>query len=241
MAGMTLGELLELMHTSATRWKTLRATGTEWRDPKLNREAFMGAMHRLSTKVPVGEAPVEPPSVEPWRLWIRQPSSYRTVFTVDGEEVTAVVDGDRWWSLSPSRGARTNSGRQNYSHGLGPGEHLFRFDRSLASLHLEDWNESEFAQRSVVRVSARSAPREERTPYDEGDSWARSHLHGIGGGADAYELIVDSERGVLLRSEAHLEGKAFRILEVESIYFDETFGEETFRLNAPEGTSFQEA
>ncbi|MDQ3964170.1 MAG: hypothetical protein M3277_09725 [Actinomycetota bacterium] len=82
---------------------------------------------------------------------------------------------------------------------------------------------------------------EERTPYDDGDLSARSHLHGLGSGADAYELVVDSESGVLLRSEALLEGNPFRIVEVESIYFDETLGDETFHLNAPEGTSFREA
>ncbi len=55
---------------------------------------------------------------------------------------------------------------------------------------------------------------------DEEDGVGGPGVHGLGAGAHDYELLVDAERGVLLRSEARLEGRAFRTIEVTSIRFD---------------------
>ena len=47
-------------------------------------------------------------------------------------------------------------------------------------------------------------------------------------GADEYEVLVDAERGVLLRCASRLGGEDFDALEVQEIHFDERFGEEVF-------------
>jgi hypothetical protein len=52
-------------------------------------------------------------------------------------------------------------------------------------------------------------------------------------GGDEYEVVVDAERGVLLRTASRLRGKDFDALEVEEIYFDERFGEEVFTSREP--------
>lgn len=52
-------------------------------------------------------------------------------------------------------------------------------------------------------------------------------------GADEYEAIVDSERGVLLRLASRLGGEDFDALEVEEIYFDECFPEDVFDSRNP--------
>jgi hypothetical protein len=52
-------------------------------------------------------------------------------------------------------------------------------------------------------------------------------------GADEYEVVVDVERGVLLRCASRLRGKDFDALEVEEIYFDERFPEEAFTSREP--------
>jgi len=52
-------------------------------------------------------------------------------------------------------------------------------------------------------------------------------------GADEYEVLVDAERGVLLRCASRLRGKDFDALEVEEIYFDEPFSEEVFTSREP--------
>lgn len=52
-------------------------------------------------------------------------------------------------------------------------------------------------------------------------------------GADEYEVVVDAERGVLLRCASRLRGKDFDALEVEEIHFDEQFSEEAFSSRQP--------
>ena len=52
-------------------------------------------------------------------------------------------------------------------------------------------------------------------------------------GADEYEVVVDAERGVLLRCASRLGGKDFDALEVEEIHFDERFPKDTFALREP--------
>ena len=52
-------------------------------------------------------------------------------------------------------------------------------------------------------------------------------------GADEYEVLVDAERGVLLRTACQLGGEDFGALEVEEIHFDERFPEDTFTSRDP--------
>jgi hypothetical protein len=52
-------------------------------------------------------------------------------------------------------------------------------------------------------------------------------------GADEYEVLVDTERGVLLRCASRLRGKDFNALEVEEIHFDEQLPEDTFASREP--------
>jgi hypothetical protein len=52
-------------------------------------------------------------------------------------------------------------------------------------------------------------------------------------GADEYEVVVDTARGVLLRCASRLRGKDFAALEVEEIHFDERFSEEVFISREP--------
>lgn len=49
-------------------------------------------------------------------------------------------------------------------------------------------------------------------------------------GADEYEILVDTERGVLLRCSSRLDGKDFETLEVEEIHFDEQFTKDIFTI-----------
>jgi hypothetical protein len=52
-------------------------------------------------------------------------------------------------------------------------------------------------------------------------------------GADEYEVLVDVERGVLLRCASRLGGKDFDALEVEEIHFDEKLPEDVFSSREP--------
>ena len=46
-------------------------------------------------------------------------------------------------------------------------------------------------------------------------------------------MVVDAERGVLLRCASRWKGKDFDALEVEDIHFDERFGEDVFTSREP--------
>lgn len=52
-------------------------------------------------------------------------------------------------------------------------------------------------------------------------------------GADEYEVVVDAERGVLLRCASRLRGEDFDALEVEEIHFDEHLDAEVFSARWP--------
>ena len=52
-------------------------------------------------------------------------------------------------------------------------------------------------------------------------------------GADEYEVVVDAERGVLIRCASRLRGEDFDALEVEEIHFDEPLGAEVFDSRQP--------
>jgi len=84
---------------------------------------------------------------------------------------------------------------------------------------------------SPVKWAGREAVRLVGVPGERCD-WERDPdpLHW---GADEYEVVVDTERGVLLRCASRLGGKDFDALEVEEIYFDERFGEDVFTSREP--------
>ncbi len=52
-------------------------------------------------------------------------------------------------------------------------------------------------------------------------------------GADEHEVVVDAERGVLLRCASRLRGEDFDALEVEEIHFDEHLDAEVFGARQP--------
>ena len=60
-------------------------------------------------------------------------------------------------------------------------------------------------------------------------------------GSDEIELVVDREIGILLRVTALLAGRPFHVSEIVDVAFDETFPDETFRIDLPPGEAFQRA
>ncbi|MBA3552552.1 MAG: hypothetical protein H0W27_06750 [Actinobacteria bacterium] len=235
-----VGEILELMHTSDLRWRTLRAEGREWRDEAGHLDAFLRRHpQRSSTKVlsfsardpgvPAGGRRSET-SEETWKLWLA-PGKVRSEFEAGGETVAVVIRGDTWWSWSPSWGAQTNGGRKNSTHGTGSGEALIAPARILSCANLFVRGRTTALGRAAFAV--RAVP----VASDEDDEGPLA-LHGIGSGDD-YELIVDAERGILLRSEARLRDRPVRVLEMRDVSFDEDLPEATFELAPPTRAAFE--
>ena len=225
-----LAELLELMHTSVRRWHTIRASGWEWRHPARSRLAWERLIppDRSRSVAFVGRSRGQPePEVvrESWRLWLARPDKVRTEFAVENNTVTAVIVGDAWWSWSASREVTTNQGDPHHSHGRGPGDGLIDPSSILPAVELVLTGSANFIGRSVLKVLATPTPIDDND--EESSDW-RLATHYLGGGADEYALVVDAERGVLLRSEARIGDKPFRIIEMETVAFDEEIGEDVF-------------
>jgi len=222
-----LGEVLELLHTSAVRWRTIRMAGYQWFDPGQAVAAFLSRHPDAVSHGPRNAGPPAGPTIERWRLWIERPDLKRAEFEAGGETVSVVIAGNRWCSWSPSRGARTDSG-ENSSHGTGPGEPLLWTAMLLPALDVETRGRTTLLGRAAISLEAR--------PRGEDDGGSLVHL---GMGAERYELVVDAERGILLRSEALLDGRAFKVVEVEEVAFDQDLSPEMFSLTAPSGEGFE--
>ena len=224
-----LGQVLEVMHTSSESCHSLRLEGHEWR----HRETFSRAWkHHLDELRRCGAASVRsfafkkggegepaPESREIWRVWLAKPDKRRAEFQVGDDMVTAVFAGQRWWSKSPN-GFRTNEGALNSGHGFGPGAALIDPAAYLAVLQLSVDSRTTFLSRPAFVVTA--IPR----AIDPHEFNATFHM--LGTGADLYQLVIDAELGILLRSEADFRGDAFRVIEVDAIGVDEQFSEATF-------------
>jgi hypothetical protein len=157
-------------------------------------------------------------TIQPWRLWRAKPDKIRTQFQVGTETVTAVITDRQWWSWTLSGGLRTNGGDPSSNHGHGPGDVLVETPMLISSLTLRAVERTTFLSRSAYRVTAQPARLDPGAP--------EFVLHGLGVGADRYELLVDAEVGVLLRAQAELGGEAFRVVEVDEFGFNETSPDE---------------
>jgi hypothetical protein len=169
-------------------------------------------------------------------LWLAQPDKTRAEFQGEDDTVTAVIVGETWWSWSASRGVTTNGGDPQSSHGKGPGEALIDPASILPAVEFVVTGRATFIERPVVEVVASPTAIDDND--EESSDW-RLATHGLGGGADEFALLVDAERGVLLRSEARIGGEPFRILEMEAVIYDEEFAPDVF--SPPAGQEIEPA
>jgi hypothetical protein len=98
--------------------------------------------------------------------------------------------------------------------------YLFDFD-GIAGFPL---GSRELSVQGETRKAGREAIRLVGVPEEEWDYWPEP----LWWGADEYEFLVDSERGVLLRCASRLGGKDIDALEVEELHFDEELPEDVF-------------
>jgi hypothetical protein len=223
-------EVVALLRKPEARCRTLQVVGREWRRHGLLNEAFLAATRPgalVIKAVRVSGEPEPEEGEEPWKLWAQVPDLLRAEFAVGIETVRAWFRGGTWWSWSPSQGARTNEGREDRGHGKGPGEIMVCPARIAHVL--------EFEVLGAVRLLSRFAYQVRARPFTRGDF----DLHRLGSGADEYEIVIDAERGFLLRAEARLGGQAFRVLEMTEVAVDGDIPARVFTPEAPEGEVFE--
>lgn len=106
---------------------------------------------------------------------------------------------------------------------------MYPFDaQGIASLNFE-LEVLDLQVKGYVRRAGRGAVRLVGVPVKEWEGPPEP----LWWGADEYEVIVDAERGILLRCASRLGGKDIDALEVEEVYFDEQLPEDVFALREP--------
>jgi outer membrane lipoprotein-sorting protein len=230
-----VSEIFELLHGADESFRTVRATIRVWRDVEKQQLAFERHFEQMqesgggSMMVMVGfsesDEPAPTTTEEIVRVWFEKPSRRREEVEGPSPRVS-LTDGEKSWSYMPEWGAVEHEAVGD--EGSGEGLFLFSPARLLAAVEFEALDETQFAGRRVIRVRAR--PRDGR----------HHELHfGHAPGADEYELLVDAERGVLLRVAAYLDGDEFAITEVKEIAFDEELDPQIFTFEPPAGETIR--
>lgn len=235
-------ELLRFVYRARERFVTARATIRDWRDERTAdemRERFgESELYRQVFGRPPKLHQDEPSRHEPenfervWRIWHERPDRWRQEAELPDGSGTEywVIDGRSYWSYSPREGAYAAI---SASAGFAPEfeiEHVFdpeSIGPQLEQLEIRAFVPVLHAGREAIRVEATMPGEWGFVP--EPLWW----------GADDYEIVVDAERGVVLRLASRLSGRAFDATEVLNVSFDETFSESTFVLDLP-GVEFGE-
>jgi hypothetical protein len=204
-----LGDVLELLHGAAGRYRTLTAVVRKRIDVARLREADWP------------EDAVNPPEQEPdddvdceVRLFFRAPNLLRLE---DDGGTTVLGDGGRWWI--DSDGVAGTQERWNYDFDEEWASDLLDPSGIPASALIEPRGKATQAGRPAVRVVTKL----KREPL-----W----IAGLGP-CDEFELLVDAEVGVLLRVEGRIDGEAVATIELEGVAFDEDLPDELVAADPP--------
>jgi outer membrane lipoprotein-sorting protein len=170
------------------------------------------------------------------RFWSDPPSRLRQEVESNSAERGShvmVAEGGRWWAYSPETGAVTNeeTADEQPDTAAAYGDPLWRslLDPAdwIPALRFEPRGDIEALGRAAVLVAATT--REHSWPAQFPFALQQTE------GADGYELVVDRERGVVLRVAATLDGEVFWSSEFEELVFDEELGEGLFVFEPPPG------
>jgi hypothetical protein len=239
-----LGRLLVLLHGARDRWQTARGVlrssvelglaeqaRERWDEERRRRGDQLETAYLRMTAHGGGDLPERMTSTT--RFWLDPPARLREETQREGRpelEHVVVRDGLRWWSYSPGWGAVSNTVADAENVSIGGGEQtgvLLDPAPWIAWLSFEVVGEAAGPDRAALRVRAHPRPIQQRDSF-----WFESRLPP---GADEYELLVDRDRGVVLRLAGLLDGTEFSVLELVEVAFDENLPPETFVFEPPEG------
>jgi hypothetical protein len=226
-----LGALLAALHGPVPRFATVHARVRSWRHVARADAAFRRAAEAADgavlTACLAGDEPEPEAMVTVGELWVD--GQRRRADTAAG---VAIAVAGTWWHLRPDGTAMTNAGEEEPAQMSVGGElePLLEPWSLAGALVLDaDVEPATAIGREALRARARPRPGDDRH-----DGW---RLHAIGWGADEYELVVDRERGVLLRAAARLGGEEFQVMEIEAIEFDAPIADAVFVFDPPAGTT----
>ncbi len=239
---LELGVLLVLLSRAHRSFRTLRAELRVWRHHERLHEAYTRrnaerrdgtGMVQIAFGSSQGTAPQPSESEDRIRLWLAPPDRLReeavSGWTGEPTESLLVQVADTWWSFDPRVGAMTNDGSPRHQHGTQVDALMLDPAQLSVSHELRILGRTMHAGRNAIRVEALPARRARVLPEPASD------------GGWPLDVLVDAERGVLLRSAGLLDGEPFILSEVVSVAFDEALPDELFVFEAPPGEEIRDS
>jgi hypothetical protein len=224
-----LGELLELLHGADAPFETLYGRFRSWHHHERQDAAFKAEAERRRGRgaffgsFSAGEMPEE--SEEITSIWRQGSDRART----ERSDSYAVAVGERWWMWQEGIGALSNEDDDSVGSGVGDElDVLLSPARLLGVLRFERAGRAHRVGRPVIVANA--WPRSE--PRHGPDDFA---LHELGFGADRYRLEVDAELGLILASQAFLDGAPFSEVGALELTVNEPIDPALFEFVPPEG------
>jgi hypothetical protein len=212
----------------------VQATLIERRRPQLLERAFS----RFAARVEMargggyfhsplgGVAPGEERDEHVWRIELMaEPGRFREERRGPDIEHVLVVNGERWWDWSPAFGLRSHEDERGVYHRggldlLDPSEFL------TGDTTIEPMGEAVVAGRSALRVRVRR-------------STTKQLALGFGfePGIEEAMLLLDAERGVVLRRAELVDGEEAFEREIQQIAYDRPLAPESFVFELPTGAA----
>ena len=163
-------------------------------------------------------------TIQETQLWLDAPSRWRyEVETYGYGTAVHVVDPPLWWMYTPSLHAFSNEADPGAHHASAqhPEWHFFHASELQRGLTITDRRVEQRDGREVEIVAGAGDPG-----------------GGLMPGADAYLLMIDRERDIVIRASARYEGIDYMRFEILEIEFDTELPAGLFRVELPPGVTF---
>ncbi|MEM2002070.1 MAG: hypothetical protein QXT77_05450 [Candidatus Methanomethylicaceae archaeon] len=228
----------DLMETASKRWtaqQPLGSVSSEFRRVMPWRFRLALWLYRFFKKEGSKAQETKGTTEFLWRIWLQKPSRWRYESQEVGRAASiSIIDGDRWWYYDPTdntlhtnvapkgMGLRIRKSKITLSDNLINIEQAINEVPSLdptfllVTHTLQLVGSAVHAGREALRV--RAVPRRKELIGDP-FFWDT---------ADEYDLLVDKERGILLRYSAQLNSQEYAVVSAESVVFDEPIPDNTF-------------
>ncbi len=229
--------ILALACRARSSWTSLVGTMVTWNHHARTTEAMRrtekarnqsGSTVHAEISSDSGEEPPEEQEAVT-RLWINLPSRARSEHRQSGDgarpdfENTVVIDGDTFWSYDSYSGAMTNDGDQSHQSGIDT--RLLDPVSLLAASTVEVLGEATIAGRVGLRLRLTPQPRSLLTSDEMHVHWS----------VCPREVVLDTERGVLLSDTSLLDDEPFSRVEFTEIAFDVVIPPERLTFTPPTG------
>jgi hypothetical protein len=219
-----LATLLELLYSAVERRRTVCATVHRWRDHAREIEVLRSrGLYRDPPPIPPEEGSWGKPARvidSTTRVWAASPYwlRWQTEFVHDGvsyRESVGFKEGELFWQQFSNGSVHSNERDERRGSMSTTEERLLDPAPLLGEYRFDITGQTTMLGRAAVAVQARRRP--------------GSRSHDFGPLADRLSLVVDRERGVLLRVAVTVEGHEIAVDEITEIVFDEPIPPETFR------------